>query len=139
MARTSARQVAERLGVDPTAAAALRVLRERGLVALEREKGPAGRFGLSVYELGPVAGPTVVRPCTAEPLVVSPPMVAVWQNQERCAVVGSASRETPALAAPDTARPRTDPPDMEDRTWRVGRRSRHGSTPLAGSARLGAC
>ena len=40
VARTSARQVAERLGVDPgTAAGALRVLRDRGLWLLEREHG----------------------------------------------------------------------------------------------------
>ena len=51
VARTSARHVAERLGVNPsTAAEALRVLGRRGLVGLEREKGPAGRFGLSVYQ-----------------------------------------------------------------------------------------
>ena len=47
------RRVAELLQVDPgSAARALRVLREHGLVVLEREKGPAGRFGLSVYVLG---------------------------------------------------------------------------------------
>jgi hypothetical protein len=72
LARTSARQVAERLGVDPgIAAGALRALRERGLLALEREKGPQGRFGLSVYGLRPVAGFSVVRPSTAAPLVAS--------------------------------------------------------------------
>ncbi len=72
VARTSARQVAESLGIDPgTAAAALRALRQRGLVSPWREKGPAGRFGLSVYQLHPVAGLTVVRPCTAEPFRVS--------------------------------------------------------------------
>ena len=43
VARTSARQVAERLRVDPgTAAQALRILRERGFLVLEREKGPSG-------------------------------------------------------------------------------------------------
>ena len=62
VAHTSARQVAERLRLDPgTAAKALRALRERGLVALEPEKGPAARFGLSVYELGLVSGLSVVR------------------------------------------------------------------------------
>ena len=62
VAHTSARQVAERLRLDPgTAAKALRALRERGLVALEPEKGPAARFGLSVYELGSVSGLSVVR------------------------------------------------------------------------------
>jgi len=62
VARTSARQVAERLRVDPgTAATALRALRQRGLVSLEREKVPGGRFGLSVYELRSVSGLSVVR------------------------------------------------------------------------------
>jgi DNA-binding transcriptional ArsR family regulator len=76
VARTSARQVAERVGVNPgTAAEALRVLSRRGLVSLEREKGPAGRFGLSVYRLAPVAGLCVVRPCAAGPLMASPSLV----------------------------------------------------------------
>ena len=73
VARTSARQVAERLGVDPgTAAGALRVLHDRGLLVLEREQGPAGRFGLSVYVLGPVAGLTVVSMRATLPHVASP-------------------------------------------------------------------
>ena len=50
VARTSARRVAELLGVDPsTAAAALRVLRDQGLVGLEREKrtgGPVRPIGI---------------------------------------------------------------------------------------------
>jgi hypothetical protein len=76
VARTSARQVAEHLGINPsTAAEALRVLGRRGLVSLEREKGPAGRFGLSVYQLRPVAGLCVLQPCTAEPFMVSPSMM----------------------------------------------------------------
>ena len=66
VARTSARQVAERLGVAPgTAAGALGVLRDRGLLVLEREQGPVGRFGLSVYVLGPLAGLAVVPPRAA--------------------------------------------------------------------------
>ncbi len=68
VARTSARHVAQQLGRDPgTAAAALRALRQRGLIVLEREKGPAGRFGLSVYVLGSVGGLTVLSPLRAEP------------------------------------------------------------------------
>jgi DNA-binding transcriptional ArsR family regulator len=67
VAHTSARQVAEQVGVDPgTAAGALRVLRDRGLLRLEREKGQAGRFGLSVYVLGSITGLTVVIPSEAE-------------------------------------------------------------------------
>ena len=78
VARTSARQVAERLGVDPgTAARALRILRERGFLVLEREKSAAGRFGLSVYVIEAIPGLTVISPsadlpCTVSPFVVSP-------------------------------------------------------------------
>jgi hypothetical protein len=76
VARTSARQVAKRLGIDPaTAATALAALRQRGLLSYSREKGPAGRFGLSVYDLHPVSGLSVVQPGTAEPFVVSPSTV----------------------------------------------------------------
>ncbi len=72
VARTSARQVAERLGVDPgTAARALRILRERGFLVLEREKGPAGRFGLSVYVIETIPGLTVISPSADHPGTVS--------------------------------------------------------------------
>jgi DNA-binding transcriptional ArsR family regulator len=68
IAQTSARQVAEHLAVEPeTVAGALRVLRNRGLLALEREQGPASRFGLSVYVLGSVAGLAVIAPGAAFP------------------------------------------------------------------------
>jgi hypothetical protein len=61
VARTSARQVADRLRIDPRyVAKELKALRDRGLVRLERDQGPARRFGLWVYVLGPVAGLTVV-------------------------------------------------------------------------------
>jgi hypothetical protein len=63
VARTSARQVAEHLRVDPLAVAKeLKVLRNRGLVRLEpdQQTGPARRFDLWVYVLGPVPGLTVV-------------------------------------------------------------------------------
>jgi DNA-binding transcriptional ArsR family regulator len=76
VAHTSARRVAERLGINPgTAATGLRALRESGMVRLEREKGPAGRFGLSVYELGPIAGLSVVQARMADPFVVPPSVV----------------------------------------------------------------
>ncbi len=68
VARTSARQVAERLKVNPAAAAgALRVLRDRGFVRLEPDQrsGLARRFGLWVYVLGPIPGIAVV-PAGAE-------------------------------------------------------------------------
>jgi DNA-binding transcriptional ArsR family regulator len=80
VARTSARQVAERLGVDPgSAAGALRVLRRKGLLLLEREHGPSGRFGLSVYVLGPLAGLTVRPPRVAEPDVARPSLEQAGQ------------------------------------------------------------
>ena len=75
VARTSARQVAERLGVDPgTAAGALRVLRDRGLLTIEREHGRAGRFGLSIYVVGPVPGLLIVPIRAALPPVEPPPL-----------------------------------------------------------------
>lgn len=72
IARTSARQVAERLRIDPAATAwALRVLRQRGLVELKREKDSADRFGLSTYWLGPITGIAVFgKPDTARPTPV---------------------------------------------------------------------
>ena len=57
VAHTSARHVADLLGLDaPTASAALRILRKRGLLELRRPAGQAGRFGLSSYSLGDVVG-----------------------------------------------------------------------------------
>jgi hypothetical protein len=62
IARTSARRLAQDLGIDPgTAAGALRLLRQRQLLFLERESGPAGRFGLSIYVLARVTGLTVAE------------------------------------------------------------------------------
>jgi len=63
VSRTSARRIAAQLGVDPTtAASSLRVLRQRGFLALERQSGPAGRFGLSLYVLASPSGLTVIPP-----------------------------------------------------------------------------
>jgi len=145
VARTSARQVAERLGVDPgTAASALRALRERGLVALEREKGPAGRFGLSVYELGPVPGLSVVRPRTAEPLVASP-QVGATRVEPTAPEAPDAAR--PDGLAPDMARaggvavPAAAGPDGSGASRRAGsaRRSGHGTAAGASSAQAVHC
>lgn len=72
VARTSARHVADLLGVDPgTAAAGLRVLRRHGVLELPRDGGPAGRFGLSAYIVGDVAE-LGLRPCVGSPGVVAP-------------------------------------------------------------------
>jgi DNA-binding transcriptional ArsR family regulator len=73
VARTSARRVAEQLGLNPgTVDRALRRLRDRGLLVAERETGQAGRFGLSVYVLDAVNGMAVVPARPAEPYLVTP-------------------------------------------------------------------
>lgn len=120
VARTSARQVAEQLGINPgTAAQALRVLGRRGLVSLEREKGPAGRFGLSVYELRPPTGLTVVHPCVAGPLMVSAsallPAGAESAMASPCAGsphVKPSAPVAPDAGSPDSQLPRTVEADM---------------------------
>jgi hypothetical protein len=77
MASTSARAIAADLGLDPApTASALPVLRDRGLVELTRPTGTAGRFGLSVYRLGPIPGVEVLAPCPTPPCVEGPRMVS---------------------------------------------------------------
>jgi Bacterial regulatory proteins, gntR family len=117
MARTSARQVAEHLGVNPnTAAEALRGLARRGLVSLAREKGLAGRFGLSVYELRPPAGLTVLRPCAAEPCLVSSrvvqaemPGAAVVSSWVAASHSESSKLEGPVMGRTGTPAVKADP------------------------------
>ena len=78
VAPTSARRVAEHLALTPGAVArALARLRSAGLVTHARQAGPAGRFGLSAYVLGPVPGLEVLapesdRPCPSPPHVERP-------------------------------------------------------------------
>ena len=80
VAPTSARRVAEHLGLTPGAVArALARLRSAGLVTHARQAGPAGRFGLSAYLLGAVPGLDVLaappegdRPCPAPAHVERP-------------------------------------------------------------------
>jgi hypothetical protein len=68
VAATSARLVAEHLHLDPsTAASALRVLRDRGVVELVQTVGPNGRFGLASYTLHLPGGIDVFPPCTECP------------------------------------------------------------------------
>jgi DNA-binding transcriptional ArsR family regulator len=87
VARTSARQIAENLRVDPlTVAKALKVLRDRGLVRLEPDQrsGPARRFGLWVYVLGSVTGVTVVDQSFAppsSPSLPSPGQGGFWRRR----------------------------------------------------------
>lgn len=76
VASTSARRVAEHLGLTPGAVArALARLRSEGLVTHVRQPGDAGRFGLSAYVLAPVPGLDVVdtpRAPDAGPGAVAP-------------------------------------------------------------------
>jgi hypothetical protein len=100
VARTSARQVAERLGLDAiSAAGALRLLRQRGLLALERENGPAGRFGLSVYMLSDTPGLSVLPPCATGPCTESPRLVAAV-SAETDRTQGRASPVPPSPPCP---------------------------------------
>jgi hypothetical protein len=72
VAYTSARHVADLLGLDPgTAASALRLVRQRGLLELRRTNGSGGRFGLSDYGLGDLVE-LGLRPCVAAPGTVAP-------------------------------------------------------------------
>jgi len=147
VARTSARRVAEHLGVDPgTASAALKVLRERGLVRSSREKGPAGRFGLSVYELGPVAGLSVIQPLAAEPCVAPPP--AAEPGMAVPCMDGPLTRpaklELPRADGPDglepgtvgrdiLASPEDTDPDSSDVTCRPDSHGRRARRPASGA------
>ena len=74
VAATSARLVAEHLGVDPgTVASALRVLRERGLVELEQSTGQNGRFRLAAYTVHlPVGVEVIGSPRAGRPRPVPP-------------------------------------------------------------------
>ena len=87
VAPTSARQVAEHLGLTPGAVArALARLRIAGVLTHARQCGPAGRFGLSAYVLGAVPGLDVIdsaeaasspSPCSAPPHIDGPRAVDV--------------------------------------------------------------
>jgi hypothetical protein len=74
VASTSARLVAEHLGIDPgTAASALRSLRQRGFVELEQSTEHGGRFGLVGYTVHLPPGIDVTpSPCVDRPHTVPP-------------------------------------------------------------------
>lgn len=73
IASSSARLVAEHLRIDPgTAAAALRSLRDRGVVELTQSSGAGGRFGLATYTLLLPPGLEVFSPRRDEPRTVRP-------------------------------------------------------------------
>jgi hypothetical protein len=101
IARTSARRLAEALGTDPgTAAGALRALRQKGVLALERESGVSGRFGLAVYVLERVDGLAVVTPSGGAPGVQGPHVVQphVAMSDRITAVVPAVGATTAAEA-----------------------------------------
>lgn len=140
VARTSGRRVAEHLGINPgTAAETLRLLARRGLVRLEREKGPAGRFGLSVYQLAPVAGMCVVRPCTADPSM-APPHMAAPSNPGPASAAQHMNASHTETSRPDSAdsnpgehgRPEraTTEPDSRDAINEKGSRRTSGGSPV---------
>jgi hypothetical protein len=97
VAATSARLVADHVGLDAgTAAAALRVLREGGLVELGQATGPSGRFGLAEYTVHVPDGIEVIRllradrPHAARPHAGKPDAVTPSASGKRRA--GPASR-----------------------------------------------
>lgn len=89
VAATSARRVAEHLGLTPGAAAkALAALRTAGLIAHNRPAGPAGRFGLSMYTL------------------TLPPGLEVIQADVTLVVAGHPAGDSPRPAPPHVESPR---------------------------------
>jgi hypothetical protein len=74
VASTSARLVAEHVGIDAgTAASALRLLRKRGFLELEQQTGEDGRFGLAGYVVHlPVGLELMAAPCGDQPRTATP-------------------------------------------------------------------
>lgn len=119
VAATSARAVAEHLGLTPGAAArALARLRGEGLLTHAQEAGPAGRFGLSAYLLGAVPGLEVVGAAVLDrdsgPGTAAPRAVALRVAAPRAAVRHTAGAATtvaaPAPAATEQLALLTEPP-----------------------------
>ena len=98
VAPTSARRVAEHLGLTPGAVArALARLRAAGLVTHLRQAGPAGRFGLSAYILGAVSGFEVLGPAPE----TAPPQP------------GASQPESPHVAPRQPAPPQPEPAHVD--------------------------
>lgn len=104
VAATSARRVAEHLGLTPGAAArALAGLRTAGLVTHHRQPGPAGRFGLSAYILLAPPGVAVVEERVIEELGDGSPVASPRPVSPHVAPPRPAKRHVVAL--PTTATP----------------------------------
>ncbi|MGH9023883.1 MAG: MarR family transcriptional regulator [Acidimicrobiia bacterium] len=134
VAPTSARRVAENLGLTPGAVSrALGHLRTLGLVDHVRQAGAGGHFGLSLYVLAPVAGmavepgwdqltvdadapspvspaATVDSPSPEKPWVAKPDVVGTAPVKTRTAVGTAADASVPvpvtAAASSKSASPR---------------------------------
>ncbi|HUP69653.1 MAG TPA: winged helix-turn-helix domain-containing protein [Acidimicrobiales bacterium] len=115
VAPTSARAVAERLGLTAGAVArALASLRALGLVSHLRRGGLSGRFGPSNYVLGSIPGldvadlgtpPGAAVPCSGTPCVGSPHMAAPSMGDQPTADTGGlagrpARRDTSPVLEP---------------------------------------
>ncbi len=101
---TSARLVAEHIGVDAgTAASALRMLRERGIVELAQSAGANGRFGLAAYTVHLPAGMELVgsprpgRPHTVRPHAVEAVTATMVTNRAPRSTLPSRRGEQGAL------------------------------------------
>jgi hypothetical protein len=131
VAATSARQVAEHLGLTPGAAArALARLRSEGLLVHAQEAGPAGRFGLSAYVLSTVPGLDVVGadvpagavgPGTTAPRAASPsaavrhtasPSAASPRAAVRHTAFATTTIEVPSADAAEQMALLTEPPTV---------------------------
>lgn len=138
VAPTSARAVAERLGLT-AGAVARALLRALGLVSHLRHCGPAGRFGPSSYVLGSIPDLDVVDPrpapcgdppCSAAPCVESPHMAAPSMGDQRMADTGGiagrrARRDTlPVVEARPTTT--TGPPRPSKQGTAANKRRRLG-------------
>ena len=139
VASTSARRVADHLGLTPGAVArALGRLRSAGLVTHARQVGPGGRFGLSAYRLGPVPGLDVEvadprSPCLAPPHAVEARMVGpAAAPGEASDVVEPARRSRHDVAAAVVAAV-VDDVAAEEPAHPAGRRSpaRRGRRPVS--------
>ena len=138
-AATSARRIAVQLGVDPgSASRALRLLRDGGLLRLDRAAAAHGRFGLARYVLCAPAGIAVVAggsdtTCMQEPGVVEP--CAVEPHVAGDAAVGH--RDVPNVR-PKDSEPRLDRKPGHRRRTAVFARKRGGrSARCAAAGRAG--
>lgn len=101
VAATSARRIAAQLELDvSTAAKALRVLRNCHVLDLERQSGPAGRFGLASYAVIGAPGVRLVRPRGDAPHMAD---ASMDHHVAAPGAVPRTKRECAAVAGPQAA------------------------------------